>query len=127
MSKKLFLTTLSLLLLFIAEGCSGGSLKSKIEKGEPLSGEDYAYMVDYMYDAMSEIEMINRSYEASDTEGVMEAGREVAKKYPDFKIYFITCWDAISEQDPEIEKSDLNQDKLARVIDCKFRGWDMFW
>lgn len=85
------------------------------------------HMTDYMYDAMSEIETINRTYDPSDFDGVMEAGREVAKEYPNFKIYFSTCMDAMDKNDPAIENSKLDRDKLARVIHCVARGWDMFW
>ena len=128
MKKKTSIVSLFFfLLLILLGGCGGNSLDSKIEKGESLSEEDYVYMTDYMYDAMSEIETINRTYDSYDVEGVMEAGHEVAKEYPNFKIYFSTCMEAMDKNDPALENSKLDRDKLARVIHCVARGWDMFW
>ncbi|MBD5183475.1 MAG: hypothetical protein HDS97_01070 [Bacteroidales bacterium] len=128
MRKKTVFFTLLLFLNLLVQGCGGSeSLNSKIEKNEKLSESDYEYMVDYMYDAMSEIEVINQTYDPSDAQGVMEAGREVASEYPEFPKYFVVCTNAMEEKDPAIENSALDRDKFSRVIHCVARGWDMFW
>ena len=116
-------------LLITLTGCGGteSSINSRIEKGEKLSAADYEYMVDYMYDAMSELENINRTYDPSDTEGVMEAGREVAKEYPYFDEYLAACMSALNNNNEEFNNSKADADKMARVVDCVARGWAMFW
>lgn len=116
---KHFFSTLCLAAMLLLGSCGGGSDK--------LTGEDYEDMVDYMYEAMCEINEINQTTDPSDVEYAASAGQEVAREYPDVPEYFEIVMTAVRDKDPEIENSNVDTTKLARVIDCMGRGWGVFW
>ena len=104
----------------------GSSTESKSKSGE-LTGDDYAGMVDYMYEAMEEIEVINRTADPSDTDGVFEMIKEVVAEYPMVPDYYEATVKALRDNSQELENSGVDEQKLGRVLDCQARGWLRFW
>lgn len=106
-------------------GCSS-SIESKIESGE-LTGDDYVEMVDYIYEAMEQLEVINSTEDPSDIEGVTEMIKEVAAEYPMVPEYYGAIVKALRDKSPELENSGVDEQKLGRIIDYQGRGWLRFW
>lgn len=121
MRKLKFCFILSLV-MGIMIGCSS----SKVKDSDDYSASDYAEMVDYMYDAISEMEVINRTADPSDLDHVKYLCQQVVSEYPYAKEYLIVCQQAIADDNEKlIEKAD--EEKLDRILDCAARGWFNQW
>ena len=116
--------TISVLLMMLT-GCSSSPKVEANSDGE-YSSSDYAEMVDYMYAAMSEMEVINRTADPSDLEEVRSLCQQVVREYPYAKQYLNAYIQAIADENEKLlEEAD--KEKLSIVIDYSERGWFNQW
>lgn len=113
--------------MLMALASCGSSISDKIKEGKALTGEEYNEMVEYMYDAMSEMEVINRTADPSDYESLMSDIHEVVEAYPLVPVYYRVCLNAVTSDSENFNKNTVNLVKFGRVTDCMGRGWGKFW
>ena len=114
-------------ILFFLGSCGGGSLSEKIQEGKDLLGEDYSEMVGYMYEAMSEMEEINRTAGPSDYKSLMADIREITQDYPMVPVFYDVCLKAMNSDSKNFNKKTVNLQKFGRVMDFMCRCWGKFW
>lgn len=111
-------------LLTLLVSCGSSSKVESNGNGE-YSASDYAEMVDYMYDAMVEMDEINQTADPSDPEGVKALCMQVVHEYPYAKDYLRACREAIDRGDTKAESID--PEKFDIIMDCFARGWFNVW
>lgn len=112
------------LLLMTMAGCSK-SLEEKINDNE-LKAEDYAEMVDYIFDAMDYRNTIDTIYSEDETEEAAPFIADVVEEYPLVPLYSTACVRAVSNNDPEFAKS-VSASKMAELMQYQLRGWLNLW
>ncbi|MCH5230986.1 MAG: hypothetical protein J1F43_04240 [Muribaculaceae bacterium] len=113
--------------MLIALASCGSSISDKIKDSKALSAADYSEMVDYMYEAMCDMEQINRTADPYDQESLMASIHEVTQEYPLVPLYYTACMKAVNSDSENFNKNTVNMQKFGRVVDCMARGWGKFW
>ena len=113
--------------MLIALASCGSSISDKIKDNKALSAEDYSEMVDYMYEAMCDMEVINRTADPYDQESLMANIHEVTQDYPLVPLYYITCMNAVNSDSENFNPNTVDIQKFGRVMDYMSRGWGKFW
>lgn len=114
-------------IMFIMVSCGHSSIVDKIHEGKELSADDYNEMVNYMYEAMSEMEVINRTADPSDYDYLMSEINEIAEDYPYVPEFYSACMKAMNNGSPNFNQNTVDMQKFGRVVDCMARGWGRFW
>lgn len=123
--RKIKLCFMISILLTLLVSC-GSSSKIESNGNGDYSASDYAVMVDYMYDAMVEMDEINQTADPSDLEGVKSLCKQVVHEYPNAKEYLNACTQAIADENEKLlEKA--SEEKLSIIMDCAARGWLNQW
>lgn len=125
MRKTLFFSFVCLICTLLTN--CGGSLTDKLREGKELSTNDYTEMINYLYDAMSDMENVNRTANPYDTEELMEQIHEITEEYPAVPLYYEACVKAFREGNKNFNEVKEDPSKFARVMDCMARGWGKFW
>lgn len=113
-------------ILIALAGC-GSSLSDKIKENKALSAEDYSEMVDYMYEAMCDLEEINRTAYPYDQESLRASIHEVTQEYPLVPVYYTACMNAVNSDAENFNPNTVDIQKFGRAMDCMGRGWGKFW